>query len=625
MLSKEEILFPYEKIRYIQDDLIVSVKQAIENKTNLIAHAPTGLGKTVAVLAPTLKFALEKGLNIFFLTSKHTQHQIAIDTLRHIKEKYGTDVRVADLIGKKWMCFQPSVEELYSMDFHDYCKSLVDDYKCEFYVNVKTKSGSVTTKAKKFVEELRVLSPMHTENLIEQCKHERFCPYEISSIMAKDANVIVADYYYIFHPSIRKFFFLRTGKELNKSIIIIDEGHNLPKRCQQLMTNKLSNFMVERAINEAEKFKFLETLESLEHVKSILVDYAGSLKSEQERLIGRDDFISKVEEAANYDNLVSDLDYLGDSVREAQKISYLGGVSKFLDGWKDSDERFSRILSKSVYNNNLRILLTNKCLDPSIVTKEVIDEAYSTIIISGTLTPTSMYKDLLGFSQAIEKTYVSPFPQSNRLNIIVPSVTTKYTRRDAEQFKKIARIVKEICNVVQGNVAVFFPSYYLKDEISSYIVEGISKTIVNEVSGLDKREKAELLERFKSHKDKGAVLFGVSSASFGEGIDLPGEFLKCVIIVGLPLEKPGLEVKELIRYYDNKFGKGWDYGYIIPALNRTIQNAGRCIRSETDKGVIVFLDERYANYSYRRCFPPEWEIKVTEDYVKEIKGFYSKR
>ena len=624
MLSKEEILFPYENIRDIQDDLIVAVKEALDNKTNLIVHAPTGLGKTAAVLSPSLKFAIEKGFTVFFLTSKHTQHQIVIETARHIKDKYGIEVKVADLIGKKWMCLQENVDELYSMDFHDYCKSLVDDYKCEYYSNVKTKAGSITTKAKKLVEDLRVLSPMHTESLIEECKHEKFCPYEISSIMAKEANVIVADYYYIFHPSIRNFFFQRTGKDLAKSIIIVDEAHNLPKRCQQMLTNKLSNAMIERAISEAEKFKFVETLDNVKHIRNILIDYSARLKSEQEMLISKEDFMDKIQEATNYENLVNDLNYLGDSIREAQKISYLGGMAKFLDGWQNSDDRFSRILSKSVYNNNLRVVLTNKCLDASIVTKEVIDSAYSTIAISGTLTPTSMYRDLLGFQNTVEKTYKSPFPQSNRLNLIVPSVTTKYTRRDTEQYKKIAGVVKNICNSVKGNIAAFFPSYYLRDEISSYIVEGISKTVVNEVSGLDKKQKFELLERFKSYKDKGAILLGVSSASFGEGIDLPGEFLNCVIIVGLPLERPGLEIKELIRYYDKKFKKGWDYGYIVPALNRTFQNAGRCIRSETDKGVIVFLDERYSQHQYRRIFPPEWEIKVTEDYVKEIKGFYGR-
>jgi DNA excision repair protein ERCC-2 len=132
-----------------------------------------------------------------------------------------------------------------------------------------------------------------------------------------------------------------------------------------------------------------------------------------------------------------------------------------------------------------------------------------------------------------------------------------------------------------------------------------------------------MLDRFKGYKDIGAVFLAVASGSFGEGIDLPGDLLKAVIVVGLPLSQPDLETKSLIDYFDKKFGKGWDYGYLFPAFNKTLQNAGRCIRSETDKGVIVFLDERYVWPNYRRCFPEDWEMVVSKDPMYEINEFFS--
>ncbi len=119
------------------------------------------------------------------------------------------------------------------------------------------------------------------------------------------------------------------------------------------------------------------------------------------------------------------------------------------------------------------------------------------------------------------------------------------------------------------------------------------------------------------------VLLAVAAASFSESIDLPGDLLKCVIVVGLPLQPPDLETKELINYYDKKYSKGWDYGYILPAITKSLQAAGRCIRSETDKGAIIFLDQRYVWPNYKRCFPPDWKIKITEDYVEEIKNFFN--
>jgi DNA excision repair protein ERCC-2 len=132
----------------------------------------------------------------------------------------------------------------------------------------------------------------------------------------------------------------------------------------------------------------------------------------------------------------------------------------------------------------------------------------------------------------------------------------------------------------------------------------------------------EFLDGFKSYKNVGAILMGVIGGNFGEGIDLPGDFLKGVIIVGLPLQRPDLETEALIKYYDEKFKKGWDYGYLFPAFNRALQSAGRCIRSETDKGVIIFLDERYSWKNYFRCFPPSWDIKTTLLYEKMIEDFF---
>jgi len=151
------------------------------------------------------------------------------------------------------------------------------------------------------------------------------------------------------------------------------------------------------------------------------------------------------------------------------------------------------------------------------------------------------------------------------------------------------------------------------------------KTTILEHQRLTKEDKTEILNKFKSYQKVGAVLLGVATGSFGEGIDLPGNLLKCVVVVGLPLQQPDLETKELISYYDKKFGKGWDYGYIFPAFNKTLQNAGRCIRSETDKGVVVFLDQRYLWPNYKRCFPPDSDIKVTRHYKEMIDEFFEPR
>jgi DNA excision repair protein ERCC-2 len=285
----------------------------------------------------------------------------------------------------------------------------------------------------------------------------------------------------------------------------------------------------------------------------------------------------------------------------------------FLSGWLGPDKGFSRILSLNEYKDKKNIMLSYRCLDPSLASTVVAEHALSTILMSGTLTPTSMYHDLLGFPEkrTEQKELGSPFPKHNKLTLVVPETTTKFSQRDEKQFQEIAKICSNITNLIKGNSAIFLPSYFLLDQVNRYFSELSEKRIIREVPRLSKEGKHDLLEEFKSQSKEGAVLLGVASGSFGEGVDLPGDLLKCVIVVGIPLQKPDLETNELIQYYDNKFGHGWDYAYLYPAILTSLQNAGRCIRSETDKGVIVFLDQRYAWPRYKNCFSKDHDRILT--------------
>jgi len=615
MINKDEILFPYAQVREVQGDMISEVRDCVEKGESALIHAPTGLGKTIGVLAPALAIALKKDLTIFFLTSRHTQHQLAVNTLRDIKKKLGVNIISCDIIGKQWMCAMEGVDKLYGKEFSDYCKKLREDNACEYYANTKKKSLQPTVKALNELDHLQVMSPMHVEQVVDLCTGEKLCPYEMSALLAKKANVIIADYYYIFNQAIRDAFLGRCGKKLEKSVIIVDEAHNLPQRCRELMSSKLSNRMVERAIAEAGKFGFDEIREKLYGVGDMLEKLSADL-NEKEKKITKDDFNDKLD----YDQLIGECSFAADTIREKQKQSYVGGVANFLGAWQGEDKGFARILSKKIGGY---IELMYKCLDPSFVTKEVIENAHSVICMSGTLTPTFMYKDILGFNDVREKVFDSPFSNQNRLSLIVPETTTKFARRNQDEFKKMAKVMNDIVEQVPGNTIVFFPSYLLRDQVYFEFRQLCKKEILIEKRGMMKHEKQAILEEFKGHKDTGACLLAVATGSFGEGIDLPGDFLKCVIVVGLPLEKPNLEVKELIDYYDVKYGKGWEYGYIYPAMIKTMQNAGRCIRSETDKGVVVFLDERYAHPQYYNCFPSDYGVKISMRYKEKIKGFFT--
>ncbi len=620
------LLFPHKELRDEQNKLLLLTDASIQNKRNLIVHAPTGLGKTAATLGPALAAAISKELTVLFLTSRHTQHKIAIDTLKQIKEKYNLNFGSVSIIGKKWMCLVPGIEALSSGDFSDYCKKMREDKKCEFYVNARKNPSQFTIKAESLLSSISMGYPLSTEEVIRQSSFDKMCPYEISIGMAKKAKVIITDYYYLFHPDIGDSFLLKLGKEIDKFIVIIDEAHNLPFRLKELASEQLTSITIQRAIKEARKLDFGSILKPLEKIERALDLLAKGMELGSERLVTMNEFQKILTSAGlDYDQVIDDLKYIGESVRETQKQSYVGVVSAFLKVWLGADEGFTRILSMKRGLRENYISLSYKCLDPSVICKETINSAHSTILMSGTLLPTSMYKELLGVDKCQEVVFRDPFPKGNRLNLIVPKTTTKFTSRSEDQFKDIAKTLAEMVNIIPGNIAVFFPSYYLRDKVKMSFDKLSEKTVFSENPELNKEQKQELLDAFKGYKDIGAVLLAAASGSFGEGIDLPGDLLKAVIVVGLPLNTPDLETKELINYFDKKFKKGWDYGYLFPAFNKTLQNAGRCIRSETDKGVIIFLDERYAWPNYKRCFPEDWDLVISTDYKEKINGFFGKK
>jgi DNA excision repair protein ERCC-2 len=243
--------------------------------------------------------------------------------------------------------------------------------------------------------------------------------------------------------------------------------------------------------------------------------------------------------------------------------------------------------------------------------------------MSGTLKPQEMYRDLLGLDDARTelREYSSPFPRQNRLSLLVTGITTKYASRTEEEYGRIAGKASEVLNAIPGNAAIFFPSFGLQKKISPLL--RLVRPLLAQKENSSPQENSETLSQFRERaKRGGAVLAGVSGGSFSEGIDLPGDELLGVVVVGIPLGEPDLETQALIEYYDYKFGKGWAYGYIYPAMARAVQAAGRCIRNEKDRGVVAFLDSRFAWKNYSRCFPRDLDFIVTDSPGEHVKRFW---
>ncbi len=620
MVSKDvQDLFPHKTIRPAQKELIEDIETAFEENKILLAHAPTGLGKTASALSVAIAQAQKHNKKVFFLTNRHTQHQIAVKTLQLIKEKTGNNISCVDLIGKRWMCNQ-EVAGLFGNDFNEYCKTVVEKGECEFYNKVKTKKD-LTVEAKAFVSELHSAKPMHNEELISLSKEKSMCSYEISLALAKKATVFIGDYYYLFNPYVQSTLFQKLELVMEDIIVVVDEGHNLPSRVMDMLSSNLTSNMLKNAVVEAKKFHYNGLIVWIQELMRILNDLTNSsqFQKEKESLIQRENFMDEVRAIVNYDTLIDELELAADEVRKKQRKSYLGGISSFLTAWREEETGFSRILAEQPSSQGSMLVLSYSCLDPSIATKDIFSKVHQGIVMSGTLNPTFMYKDLLGIQQGITKEYPSPFPPENKLSLILPQTSTKYSVRNDSMYQRIAGYTQHMASLIPGNVAIFFPSYYVRDKVSYFIKS--EKKLFFEKQSMTKEEKELFLHQFKQHKAQGGVLLAVTGANFAEGVDFPGDLLNGVVVVGLPLAKPSLKTKEIIRYYDTKFNKGWDYGYIYPAMSKCFQSAGRCIRSETDKGAVIYLDERFAWKNYYDCFPREGLI-VSKDYEKLISQFF---
>ncbi|MBD3312211.1 DEAD/DEAH box helicase [archaeon] len=614
----DKLYFPYKSVRQYQDLLIQNINASIESRKNLLAHAPTGLGKTAAALAPALYQAFNNNLNLFFLTPRHTQHRLVIDTLKEIKDKHGISIPVVDLIAKQSMCPQPLAKELGRTDFLDYCREARKDGKCVYYRN--TRKVELTEEAEQVLADLLNNSPMHSEDFCAACADNKMCPYEMALELGKKSRVVVCDYFHLFADHVRNAFMAKMNKDLEESVVIIDEAHNLPDRVRSLMTSRLTTYTINNSIKELESFEFFDEAEV---VRYLLRSFEGLVPNKgKESIVAKDDLVKHLTSLSgfSFEEVIELLITAGQAVREERKKSYTLAVARFLADWVvDEPDRVRIIKRERSRRGNEFISLSYCCLNPAQYTEPVFDESYSSILMSGTLTPTSMYSEVLGVSKSSVIELKSPFPKENRLTLIIPETTTRYSKRSDDMYQRIAGKLESLIKSLSVSTAVFFPSYRILNEVSNRLSISDRKIII-EQRGLSKEAKDSLLNSFRD--SQGSVLLGVVSGNFGEGIDLPGDELECIIIVGVPLPVPDLYAKSLINYYDERFSKGWDYGYVFPALTRVIQNAGRCIRQSTDKGLIILLDERYAWSNYYKCIPADWDVKITKHPEKMAREFF---
>jgi len=610
-------LFPYEEIRDGQKQFIEDVTKALEEKKTLVAYAPTGIGKTVGVLVPAIEKALETGKKVLFLTSKQSQHKIAIETIRLIKARYGVKISAVDIINKQGMCPRDISSE-YHVVFNALCRLEQSNKTCRYHAREVKGLGNHISK-----------SILHVDELKELATRTGVCPHRAAVEAGVKSNIIICDYNYVFYSHVAKSMLKQLELDLKDAIIIVDEAHNLPDRIRTHNSKEMTVHRIEEAMSECRKDKVL--VRQLSQIRTGLGKLLNRVGEGDEKLICQDDFIQVVENSlsqtldgkSDIGDLCKKLEIIGDKKLQDGNSSAAFDLGRFIDGFIIEHPSMIRVISRK---DKSKIFF--RLLDPSVISAPIFDKAHASILMSGTLHPTKMYADILGLTgkDSILGNYRSPFPPENRPVYAITDVSTLYRQRSKEMYMKIAKHIKIASDEVSGNLAVFFPSYNIQWEVVQALEElGSSKELLVETRKSSKAEKESMLRRMKKLQFMGGgMLLGVMAGSLSEGIDYKDNLLSCVIVVGLPLAPPSLEQTQLERYYDKKLGlgKGKEYGYTSPAMNKVLQAMGRCIRSETDRAVVMLMDLRYGDGKYRNYFPKDVNIRMASNLKSDMREFY---
>ncbi len=596
-------IFPYKNIRSGQKQFMEDSEHAFKEGKILLAHAPTGIGKTVAALTAVVKAADDE--KIFFLTSKQSQHRMAIDTVRDLRK----DISAVDVISKQHMCPLEESRSLPYAAFERFC-SEAGNNRCNTYGK---KMDKVVDKLKK--------RPLHVDELTRTCYRKGVCPHKAALQAAQDAQVVVCDYNYVF-SDIRETVLKTVEAELDDIYLIVDEAHNLPDRVRAHLNEEISLPLL------SEAFALLndQNAELAGFIKRLMNELAGV--KENKKVIDKEFFDDKVDVAlrggfGRYEDVGSLIPDLNEQAvalieRDSAATAPLHLVS-FLSQWQHEGKEVFRSFEPDP--PTLRVSL----LDPAYLSAEVFDRTPGAVLMSGTLHPGEMYADLLGIDEPIIKRYSSPFPPENREVVSVSNLTTSYKERSIPMYQAYANAIADVCNNTPGNVAAFFPSYSLMNKIIDRLERvHLEKQMLIEERSLGKRDKEEMVNKLHINNDK--LLIGVQGGSLSEGVDYRNNILSSVLIIGIPFPPPSLELDALQDYYTNKFGrqKGYDYTRIYPALNRVLQAAGRSIRSKEDKAVIVLMDKRF-NYSrYKKSMPSDFLYNSTDELNSVCRSFFDR-
>lgn len=576
-----EFPFPYRKG---QRDLAVSVYRTILRKKKLFIQAPTGVGKTISTVFPAVKAVGEElGEKIFYLTAKtitRTVAEQAFETLREQNLKF----KVITLTAKEKICF--CEETSCNPDDCPYAKGHFDRVNDAVY------------------ELLMQEDVMSREVLEAQARKHKVCPFEMALDVSTWVDGVICDYNYVFDPDARlRRFFAEGGA--GGYLFLIDEAHNLVERGRQMYSAELckEDFLAVKKLVKGEAPRFAKRLEAC---NKILL----AMKKECENYKVLDN-ISHF--GIQLMNVLSETDrYLEECVdKEVREtvLDFYFQVRSFLNIYDGLDENY---VIYTEYQENGRFVLKLFCVNPAANLQKCLDKGNSAVFFSATLLPIQYYKRLLSTEKDNYAVYIdSSFDTKKRLLMNGVDVSTRYAMRSREMYQRYATYIFRVVKAKMGNYLIFFPSYRFMEDVYQEFTQLLASDeeemeLVIQQKHMDEEERENFLRAFEMGREKSLIGFGVLGGIFSEGIDLTNEKLIGTLIIGTGLPQVCNEREILKSYFDQKGLYGFDYAYRYPGMNKVLQAAGRVIRTEDDRGVILLLDERFQREKGKEIFPKEW-------------------
>lgn len=599
----QKLTFPYDSYRSGQRELAIAVYRTVSSEESLFCEAPTGIGKTMSTLFPGVKAMGEgKTDKLFYFTAKTITRQVAEDALDEMRRK-GLAARSVTITAKDKICF-------------------LDERKCE-PDHCQFARGYYDRLNEGLFDMLQSEEAITRTVVEEYARKYTLCPFELSLDVALFCDVIVCDYNYLFDPVVylKRFFAEGPGKYT----FLVDEVHNLVDRARSMYSATLRKSMVlqvKRGLDKKVNKRLLNAINAMNKeliaLNKKLTELGETIYVEKEKLADWNDAVVKFTFVAK-----EWLPQNTQSESQADVLELYFESLRYIAIAEFYDERYVTQVTRSRGDLEVKQL----CLDPSFLLSEKLKLGSSSVLFSATLRPIDYYTNVLGGEKDTSRMmFTSPFKQKNMHLLVADYISTKYQMREAS-LEAVVDALYALAAGKTGNYLFFFPSFlYLENVYDLFKEKYPNIRLQKQENSMDEAQREHFLEGFQAGNEETLIGFCVLGGVFSEGIDLRGERLVGAAIVGVGLAQLNHESDLIKDYYNKTLGRGFDYAYQIPGMNKVLQAVGRVIRGESDRGVVLLIEERFSADRYRALFPAHWNhaktVKSTTGISQEVNGFW---